>query len=52
MKDIYETLTGRTSNSVGSLERGERGELLKALRAEDIRRRLAEAEILIRENRK
>jgi hypothetical protein len=50
MKDIYESLTGKESSSSGSLERGERGELIKALRAEDVRRRLAEAEALIREN--
>ena len=51
MKEIYEALTGKKSNSAGSLERGERGELIKALRAEDMRRRLAEAEALIRENK-
>ena len=51
MKDIYEALTAKKSNSAGSLERGERGELIRALRAEDMRRRLAEAEALIRENK-
>jgi sialate O-acetylesterase len=50
MKELYEALTGKKSSSAGSLERGERGELLKALRAEDIGRRLAEAETLIRES--
>jgi sialate O-acetylesterase len=51
MKGIYEALAGKKSNSAGSLERGERSELIKALRAEDMRRRLAEAEALIRENK-
>ncbi len=50
MKEIYEALTGKKSTSSGSLERGERRELLEALRAEDVRRRLAEAEALIREH--
>jgi sialate O-acetylesterase len=51
MKEIYEAVTGKVSNSVGSLERGERAELIKTLREEDIRRRLAEAEALIGENK-
>lgn len=51
MKETYEALTGKKNSSAGSLERGERRELLKVLRAEDIRRRLAEAEALIRENK-
>jgi sialate O-acetylesterase len=51
MKDVYEALTGKQSSSAGPLERGERRELTEALRAEDQRRRLAEAEALIRENK-
>lgn len=51
MKDVYEALTGKQGESAGSLDRGERSELIEALRAEDLRRRLAEAEALIRENK-
>jgi sialate O-acetylesterase len=51
MKGIYEALAGKKSTSAGSLERGERNELIQALRAEDMRRRLAEAEALIRDNK-
>ncbi len=47
MRDIHEALTGKTSGSDGALERAERRELTEALRAEDMRRRLAEAEALI-----
>ena len=49
MKDVYEAVTGKKSRSDGSLERGERRELTEALRAEDVRRRIVEAEALIRE---
>ncbi len=51
MKEIYEALTGKRSSSAGSLERGERGELIKVLREEDTRRRLSEADALIREHK-
>jgi sialate O-acetylesterase len=51
LKAVYEALTGKKSKSAGSLERGERNELIRVLRAEDMRRRLAEAEALIRENK-
>ena len=51
LKDIYEALTSKQSTSTGSLERRERNELIKALRGEDMRRRLAEAEALLRENK-
>ena len=47
MNDMYEALTGKTSQTAGSLERGERAELLKALRAEDGKRRIAAARALI-----
>jgi len=49
MTESYEALTGKASQAPGSLDRGERNEFLKALRAEDVRRRVAEAEALIRE---
>lgn len=51
MKDIYESLTGMQTTSAGSLERGERNELVNALRAEDVRRRLAAARAFIEEKR-
>jgi sialate O-acetylesterase len=50
MKQMYESLTGKESASPDSLERGERGELIQALREEDKRRRLAEAKALIDAN--
>jgi len=50
MKQMYESLTGKESASTRSLEGGERGELINALRAEDKRRRLAEAKALIEED--
>ncbi len=46
----YEALVGKPSKSPGVLDRGEQGELTRVLRAEDIRRRLAEAEAFIREH--
>jgi sialate O-acetylesterase len=51
LKDTYESLTGKKSGSEGPLERRERNELIKALRAEDMRRRRAEAEALLSENK-
>jgi sialate O-acetylesterase len=51
MEEIYTALTGKTAKAAGSLDRGERRELIKALRAEDMRRRLAEAEALIQEDK-
>lgn len=47
LKDIYEALTGKQSSSASALTRGERNALIKALRAEDMRRRLAEAQALL-----
>jgi sialate O-acetylesterase len=51
MKEIYEALTARKGSSAEALGGGERRELLEALRAEDLRRRIAEAEGLIREHK-
>ena len=51
LKETYEALTGKKSKSEGSLDRGERRELVNALGAEDMRRRVAEAEALIREKK-
>ncbi|MBN2451290.1 MAG: hypothetical protein JXR77_12935 [Lentisphaeria bacterium] len=47
LTDTYEAFTGKSGTSPGTLDRGERGELIKALRAEDLKRRLAEAAALI-----
>lgn len=52
MNEMYEALTGKKSKESGVLGRAENDELRKALQAEDRRRRLAETEALIRENRK
>ncbi|MEM9656969.1 MAG: hypothetical protein AAF961_01280, partial [Planctomycetota bacterium] len=52
MREIHAALTGVQSKSTEPLQRGERRELLEALRAEDLRRQLAEAEALIRDNKK
>ena len=51
MADMYEALTGKKPGTDGSLDRRERREFADALRAEDIRRRLAEAEAFIEEHK-
>ncbi len=51
MTDTYQALTGKGSKSPGALDRAERREFTETLKAEDTRRRLAEAEALIHENR-
>lgn len=50
MSASYESLVGKPTKSAGELDRSERGELTRALRAEDTRRKISEAEALIREN--
>ena len=52
MNDIYEALTGKKAKEAGTLDRPEHNEFRKALQAEDMRRRLAEADALIKANRK
>lgn len=52
MSDLYEALTGKQCKKPGTLDGAENGEFRRALQAEDLRRRLAEADALIRENRK
>jgi sialate O-acetylesterase len=47
MNDIYEALTGKKAKEPATLDRPEHNEFRKALQAEDMRRRLAEAEALI-----
>ena len=51
MVDMYEALTGKKC-AAETLDRRERGEFMKALRAEDTRRRFAEAEVLLKDNGK
>jgi len=50
--DMYEIYTGKKSAIPHLLDRKEEGELLKALRTEDLNRRLKEAEELLKANRK
>jgi len=50
LEEMYEAYTGKEPASPGNLDRGERGQLSKALRAEDLRRRLYEAEALLKEH--
>ncbi len=50
--DMYEIYTGKKSTTPQVLDRKENGELIKALRAEDLKRRLAEAKELIKANEK
>lgn len=49
MGDTFEVLTGKKTAEPGVLSRGENGELGKALREEDIRRRMSEAKALLAE---
>jgi len=48
--DMYEIYTGKKSKTPNILDRREHGELTKALRAEDLKRRLAEAKELLKAN--
>ena len=50
--DMYEIYTGKKSATPNVLDRREQGELIKALRAEDLKRRLAEAKELIKSSEK
>jgi sialate O-acetylesterase len=52
MVEVYEALTGKKCASGKSLDRRERREFTKALRAEDLARRVTEAETLIKEQEK
>ena len=48
--DMYEIYTGKKSATPNILDRRESGDLAKALKAEDVKRRLKEAETFIREH--
>ena len=47
---MYEIYTGKKSATLNILDRRESGELAKALKAEDVKRRLNEAETFIKEH--
>jgi sialate O-acetylesterase len=51
MNALYEALTGKTSKAPGILNGAENSEFRRALQAEDLRRRLAEAEALIKQKK-
>ena len=48
--DMYEIYTGKKNATPKILDRRESGELAKALKAEDVKRRLKEAETFIKEH--
>lgn len=50
--DMYEIYVGKKSTSPHELDRREQGELARALRAEDLKRRIAEARELLKANNK
>lgn len=50
MADMYENYTGKKPATAGKLDGREQGELVKALRADDLKRRLAEAQELLKAN--
>lgn len=48
--DMYEIYTGKKSKSPGVLDGAEQRDLINALKADDLKRRIAEAKILLQEN--
>jgi len=48
--DLYENYMGKKSATANVLDRKEQGELFKVLRAEDLKRRIAEAKELLKAN--
>ena len=48
--DMYEIYTGKKSATPNVLDGREQGELSRALRAEDLKRRIAEAKELLKAN--
>lgn len=48
--DMYENYTGKKPATAGALNRGEQAELTRALRADDLKRRIAEAKELLKAN--
>lgn len=50
LADMYEIYTGKNSKTPGILERAEHGELVKALKADDLKRRIEEAKALLNAN--
>jgi len=47
LADMYEIYTGKKSKTPGILDRAEHGELVKALKADDLKRRIEEAKALL-----
>jgi hypothetical protein len=47
---MYRIYTGKNSSTAGVLSEGEKRELIQALKAEDLKRRLAEAKALLNHN--
>jgi hypothetical protein len=47
LADMYKAYTGKACEVPGQLGRAEKGELKKALKAEDLRRRLHQAQAII-----
>ncbi|MGL4421506.1 MAG: hypothetical protein ACRCZF_12625 [Gemmataceae bacterium] len=52
LADMYKNYTGKATATPNVLDRREEGELIKALRADDLKRRLAEAKALLKANEK
>jgi sialate O-acetylesterase len=50
LADMYRIYTGKNSSTAGVLSEGEKRELFQALKAEDLKRRLAEAKALLNHN--
>ena len=50
LADMYRIYTGKNSSTAGVLSEGEKRELIQALKAEDLKRRLAEAKALLNHN--
>jgi sialate O-acetylesterase len=50
LADMYEIYTGKKAKTAGTLDRAEHGELIKALKADDLKRRLEEAKALLKAN--
>jgi hypothetical protein len=52
LADMYEVYTGKKCTAPGLLSRNEHNELMKALRAADLERRIAVAKSLLKETEK
>ena len=50
LADMYEIYTGKKPKLAGVIDRAEQGELINALKAEDLKRRIEEAKALLKAN--